>query len=192
MLRFAVALSLTLSTFLSLATALSLAPPAFAFENENLLVAVPKGYKPDYNAKNARGIITEMVPQGESVKAWTEMLTVQIFFRSKPGPEAFKQRIAQGWIKACKGASAHPIAQGQENGYPFAVWMLACPRNAQTGKPEWTWFKAIQGNDSLYVVQKAFKFEPAREQVIAWTKYLKGVSVCDTRLPERHCPAGVK
>jgi len=184
MLRFAVALSL--------AAALSLATPAFAFKNENLLVAVPKDYKPDYHAKSARGIITEMVPQNETVKNWTEMLTVQIFFHVKPGPEAFRQRVAQGWLKSCKGASAHTIAQGQENGYPFAVLMLACPRNAQTGKPEWTWFKAIQGNDSFYVVQKAFKFEPARLQIIEWTRYLKGVKVCDTRGAEHRCPAGVK
>jgi hypothetical protein len=185
-------LRLTIILFLTLLTALSLATPALAFENENLLVAVPKGYKPDYNAKNARGIVTEMVPQNESVKNWTEMVTVQIFFRIKPGPDAFRERIAQGWAKSCKGASAHAIAQGQENGYAFAVWLLACPRNPQTGKPEWTWFKAIQGNDSFYVVQKAFKFEPAREQVVAWTRYLKGVSVCDTRGSEHRCPAGVK
>jgi hypothetical protein len=183
---------LFIAVSLTLFTALSLATPAAAFKNENLLVAVPKGYKPDYNAKSARGIITEMVPQNESVKDWTEMLTVQIFFRIKPGPEAFRQRMAQDLAKACQGASLHPIAQGKENGYPFAVWMQVCPRNAQTGKPEWTWFKAIQGNDSFYVVQKAFKFEPARLQIIEWTRYLKGVTVCDTRGSEHRCPAGVK
>jgi hypothetical protein len=177
---------------LILATALSLATSAVAFENENLLVTVPKGYKSDYHAKNAREIITEMVPQNESAKDWTEMVTVQIFFHSKPGPDAFRERIAQGWIKSCKGGSAHKIAHGKENGYAFAVWMLACPRNPATGKPEWTFFKAIQGNDSFYVVQKAFKFEPAREQVITWTKYLKGVAVCDTRGSEHRCPSGVK
>lgn len=177
---------------LILATALSLAPPAVAFENENLLVAVPKGYKPDYRAKSARGIITEMVLQNESVKDWTEMLTVQVFFRIKPAPEAFRERIARDWAKACKGSRLHPLAQGKENGYPFAVWMLACPRNPTTGKPEWTWFKAIQGNDSFYVVQKAFKFEPARVQIIAWLSYLKSVSVCDTRGTDHRCPAGVK
>jgi len=186
MLRLFIAISLTLLA------ALSLAPPAFAFKNENLLIAMPKGYKPDYNAKNARGLITEMVPQNESVKNWSEMLTVQIFFHSKPGTEAFRERIAQDWAKACKGSSLHPLAQGKENGYPFAVWMLACPRNPKTGMPEWTWFKAIQGNDSFYVVQKAFKFEPARLQIIEWTRYLKGVTVCDTRGTEHRCPAGVK
>jgi hypothetical protein len=184
-------LRITIALSLGLIAALSLAPPALAFENENLLIAVPKGYKPDYRAKNARGIITEMVPQNETVKNWTEMLTVQIFFHSKQAPQAFRERVAQGWVKSCKGGSAHKIAQGLENGYPFAVWMLACPRNAQTGKPEWTWFKAIQGNDSFYVVQKAFKFEPARLQIVEWTRYLKGVKVCDTRGIEHRCPAGV-
>jgi len=181
-----------ITLLLALFAASSFASAAVVFKNENLLVALPKGYKLDYRVKNARGIITEMVPQKESVKNWTELLTVQIFFHIKPGPEAFRQRIAQDWAKACKGASAHTVAQGKENGYPFAVWMLACPRNAQTGKPEWTWFKAIQGNDSFYVVQKAFKFEPSRAQVVEWARYLKRVSVCDTRLPERRCPTGIK
>jgi hypothetical protein len=81
------------------------------------------------------------------------------------------------------------VAQGPENGYPAAVWLLSCPRNRETGKPEITWFKAIQGNDSFYVVQKAFRFEPAKEQVAKWTQYLRGVAVCDSRLAERRCPA---
>jgi hypothetical protein len=136
--RFLIALPLTVIT------ALSLASLALAFENENLLIAMPNGYKPDYRAKNARGIITEMVPH-ESVNDWTEMLAVQIFFRIKLGPDAIRQRMARDRAKACQGASVHTIAQGQENGYPFAVWTLACPRNADTGKPEWTWFKAVPG-----------------------------------------------
>jgi hypothetical protein len=175
----------------TLALTLLMATPAFALENENLLVAVPEGYKPDYSAKTAHSTITEMVPQGQTVQHWTEMVTVQIFYGIKPGPDAFRARVAGNWAKACKGVSAHAIAQGRENGYPFAVWMLVCPRNGQTGKPEWTWFKAIQGNDSLYVVQKAFKFEPARDEIVTWTRYLKGVSVCDTRLAERNCPRGM-
>ncbi len=53
-----------------------------------------------------------------------------------------------------------------------------------------TWFKAIAGNDSFYVVQKAFKFEPSPEQLTQWLGYLNKVSVCDTRLPERQVPGG--
>ena len=61
--------------------------------------------------------------------------------------------------------------------------------NKDTGKPEMTWMKAIQGKDSFYVVQKAFKFEPADDDVAKWMRYLRGVAVCDSRVPERACPA---
>lgn len=51
-----------------------------------------------------------------------------------------------------------------------------------------TWFRAVQGNDSFYLVQKAFKLLPTADQIVHWTRYLQGVSVCDTRLADRPCP----
>ncbi len=68
------------------------------------------------------------------------------------------------------------------NGYTTMTWRMSCPLNRQSGKPEITWFKAIAGHDSFYVVQKAFKFEPAAEKAAEWVAYLNKVSVCDTRL----------
>jgi hypothetical protein len=56
------------------------------------------------------------------------------------------------------------------------------------GSPEITWFKAVQGNDSFYLVQKAFKFEPSKEQITRWMGYLRKVSVCDSRIADRACP----
>jgi hypothetical protein len=72
------------------------------------------------------------------------------------------------------------------------VWSLTCPRNPATGKPEMTWFKALQGNDSFYVVQKAFKFVPDKDQVAKWMGFLRAVAVCDSRLPDRACPQADK
>jgi hypothetical protein len=96
--------------------------------------------------------------------------------------------LQQRWDAACPGASGAEVTSGVENGYPVLVWLLDCPKNPGTGKPEITWFKAIAGNDSFYLVQKAFRFEPTKEQVEHWTKYLKTVAVCDTRIPARACP----
>ena len=53
---------------------------------------------------------------------------------------------------------------------------------------EISWFKAVQGNDSFYLVQKAFRFVPSKAQIARWVGYLKAVHVCDSRLPERACP----
>ena len=134
-------------------------------------------------------LISEMVPVKQSVKNWTEMVTVQVFYGLKATPDQFKARIESGLAAACPKSESHPVAQGEENGYPSMVWLQNCPLNKATGKPEITWFKAIQGNDSFYIVQVAFKAWPSKEQITQWMRYLKDVTVCDTRLPDRACVA---
>jgi len=157
--------------------------------NENLLAALPPGYKIAFRDQNKNLLITEMVPAGETVNDWTEMVTVQVFRGLNAPLDQFMNNIESSWIGACKGADgAQPIARAIENGYPTLVWLLSCPLNPGTGRPELTWFKAIQGNDSFYVVQKAFRFMPAKDQIAKWVGYLKAVRVCDSRLKDRACP----
>jgi hypothetical protein len=70
------------------------------------------------------------------------------------------------WTGSCSNAIAGPPTRAVENGYPIALWMMTCPVNKETGKPETAWFKAIQGHDSFYVVQKAFNFNPWQDQIV--------------------------
>jgi hypothetical protein len=164
------------------------APAAHALENEVLLVAVPKGYKIDYEKKAGNQIMTEMVPQDETVKNWTEMITVQIFLNMRDvTPAQYRARIEGLWGQACTGSEFAKVKEGVERGYPTLTWFQKCPMNNATGKPELTWMKAIQGRDSFYLVQKAYKFEPSAEQKTQWGGYLDSVRVCDTRLPDRPC-----
>ena len=178
---------------LALCVLLLIAVPAFAFEGENLLAALPQGYKVDFQQKKGSAQITEMVPASETVQGWTEMVTVQVFGGMKGvTPDQFRERMVKLWAGSCANAVAGPPTRAVENGYPIAFWMMSCPLNKQTGKPETTWFKAIQGQDSFYVVQKAFKFDPSQDQIVQWTLYLKKVAVCDTRVTARACPAGLR
>ena len=165
-----------------------IAPASAALVNENLLVAVPPGYKIDFQDKKPNSLMNEMVPTAQTVNDWTEMVTVQIFYNMKATPEQFVAKMAAGWTQACPGASSSAIASGPENGYPAGVWLLNCPKNPTTGKPEITWVKAMAGNDSFYVVQKAFKYAPSKDEVVQWMKYLRAIAVCDSRLPDRACP----
>ena len=171
------------------AIALTLAvPSAHALENEVLLVAVPKGYKIGYEKKSGNQIMTEMVPQAETVKDWTEMVTVQIFLNMREvTPSQYRARIETLWGQACDGSEFAKVKEGVERGYPTLTWLQKCPMNNATGKPELTWMKAIQGRDSFYLVQKAYKFEPSAEQRAQWDTYLDSIRVCDTRLPDRPC-----
>ena len=156
--------------------------------NENLLVTMPQGFKIAFQDKKNNMQMSEMVPSNETVNDWTEMVTVQIFFGLKTTPAQFKGTIEKGWVSACAGGRAHPVSDDAENGYPALIWVLSCQRNPKTGKPEVTWFKAVQGNDSFYVVQKAFRFEPAQEQMTKALAYLGTVKVCDSRRADRACP----
>lgn len=169
-----------------------LALPSICFADltdENLLQNLPAGYRVAFQGRQGNMVISEMVPQAETVKNWTEMITTQIFFGLKNvTPEQFQDFMAKSWLAACKDGAVAPVAKGEENGYAFSIWIQSCPLNPATGKPEKTWFKAIKGNDSFYVVQKAFRFDPSDEQVVQWMKYFRSVIVCDSRLPDRACP----
>lgn len=158
-------------------------------KDENLIQNLPAGYKVGFQTKKGNMEITEMIPDPESLQQWTEMLTTQVFHGLRNAtPESFQISMQQGIQVSCPGGMSAPVAKGEENGYPFAVGMIACPMNRSTGKPEFVWFKAIKGNDSFYVVQKAFRFEPSSEEVTRWTRYLASVTVCDTRLVNQKCP----
>jgi hypothetical protein len=167
----------------------SFAAPS-APEGELLLQALPGDYK--VASRQAQGALrmTEMIPSTQELGTWKEMLTIQVFLGGIPNatPEIFLARMGDMWKKSCDNAVVELLHRGQENGYPVAFGMLTCPLNKAVGQPEITGIKAIQGKDSFYVVQKAWRMKPTPEDVKNWTGYLARVRVCDTRIRETGCP----
>lgn len=160
-----------------------------SLENENLLAELPEGFKVDYQAEQGNQTITEMVAEGESVEDWTTMVTVQVYLGdTNTTPEQAQQTLTDSWFNVCENSESYPVADGTENGYDFILWQLYCPLNPSTQKPELTYLKAIQGNDSFYLVQVAFRYEPSDEDITQWIQYLKEVQVCDSRIAEQACP----
>jgi len=158
-------------------------------ENENLLAALPAGFKIGYQAQQGNQSITEMVPENETVEEWTSMLTVQVYLgETNTTPAQAQETLTTSWFNACDNSATYPVADGIENGYNFILWQLHCPLNPATRKVEYTYMKAIRGNDSFYLVQVAFRFEPTEADITQWMNYLRDVQVCDSRIPERACP----
>ncbi|MGI8840697.1 MAG: hypothetical protein ACR2F8_07965 [Caulobacteraceae bacterium] len=146
---------------LAAVTALA-SPPVIAnagsLKDENLVALMPKGFVVGKTENQGSILITEFVPTGETVHDWTQMVTVQIFHNLKRfDPDAFVGAIGKQWSAACEKSTVQKLKSGQENSYPFTLWLMSCPLNGQTGKPENTWVKAIEGNDSLYSVQYALR-----------------------------------
>ncbi len=163
-------------------------PSATGLENENLLAGLPNGFKIGYQAEQGNQTITEMVAEGETVEDWTIMVTVQVYLGEKnTTPQQAQETMTNRWFGACENSETYPVADGVENGYNFVLWMLYCPLNSSTQKVEFTYLKAIQGNDSFYLVQVAFRYKPTEADITQWMNYLREVQVCDSRIPERAC-----
>lgn len=157
--------------------------------SENLIAVVPPGFEMGHEDQSGSFIITEMVRNGETVENWTTLITVEIFLGEKTvTPQQYQQMLTERWFGACENSETYPVADGEENGYPFVLWQLYCPLNGSLQTVEYTYLKAIQGNDSFYLVQVAFRHEPSNDEITQWMQYLKGVQVCDSRLPDRACP----
>jgi len=161
-------------------------------EAENLLTGLPEGFEPGFQASEGVMDMTEFVPVGETVKEWTRLVTIQVFKGEGNAPiQLFAESLQQGWNSACTDASSARLGEGDVNGYPYADWHFVCPLSPHTDKPEAMWLRAVSGNDAFYVVQYAFRAEPTPDREAEARAYLDRVSVCDTRLPERACPAGM-
>lgn len=155
---------------------------------ETLLVSPPDGFKVGWQKKDERLQMVELVPSEESVENWSEMITVQIFFgarRVDPGNALNQVRV--GWTTACPGGNGDISEARMDGGYPVATARMACPLNPKTGKPETAWMKAIAGNDSLYLVQRAVRAAPSTDQDKTATDYLATVRVCDPRRADQFC-----
>ena len=157
--------------------------------DENLLQRLPAGFEVEYQTKRDGLSMVERVPAGQSVNDWSEMVTTQIFHGKPENLDSFFGGLSGRWVGACDGAETTLIREGEENGYPFALWLFSCPLNPSTGKPEMTWMKGVRGNDALYVVQWAFRTEPSEDDIRRSVGYLRSIVVCDSRLPHAACPS---
>jgi hypothetical protein len=168
------------------------AASAAGLRDENVLTPLPSGFKMGFHTAQGPMTMAEYVPAAETVDAWSRMITVQVFHgQGGRNPDAFGDSLGQRWNASCPNATATPVTSGAENGYPFAVWAYECPRNPATGRPESMWLKAVSGADSLYVVQYAGRAPVSPALIKPAMAYLHQVRVCDTRRPDRACPAGM-
>lgn len=158
-------------------------------KDENLLAAMPAGFKVATHQERDRIVFQEWIPANETLADWSEIVTVQIVLgRGDVDGGKYLAGIRQGWLKACPETRPNEIAGGKANGYAIWTLMLQCPRLAATGKPETTLFRSFAGRDSFYSVQRSARAMPDAAQLARMTAYIESVIVCDTRSVEHPCP----
>jgi hypothetical protein len=165
------------------------AAPAPGLDGETLLEAMPKDFILGFQTTNGPMVMQEMVPRGETVDAWSRMITTQIFHNlGNRLPGGMLARLARSMAVACRGTISLDADDGMTNGYPVSTIETRCPRNPQTGKPETTFFRAIGGSDSLYIIQYAFRSVPDPRGIALARAHLDAVTACDTRGTDHPCP----
>jgi hypothetical protein len=143
-----------------------------------MISKIPKGYKVAYQNKSRVGSILEMIPEGESLSQWTEMLTVQVMRNTKGYTLAdFYAGMKELWADLCPCGATNIVERGREQLKPTLFWAHTCPLNKNTGQPENTWFKVVIRGGYVVVVQKAFRFEPSAEAVAYWLDFLRELRV---------------
>ena len=141
----------------------------------NLLVGLPAGFKVAFQDRKNNVQMTEAIPSNETLQELDRDGCDPDLFGRKDTPDQFRSRLEQRWRAVCADGRGDEVTKGAERGYPFAIFVLSCPENPKTGKPEITWFKAVQGNDSFYLVQKAFKYMLSKDQVTQTMRNLGAV-----------------
>jgi hypothetical protein len=166
---------------LALALDLIRAGPAVAqAAGERLQLTVPAGYHQTRDRREGDWTITEWRSASQEERLSREIGRGGAIV----APTAFREAMAQSPFRHC---TIGTIRDGRDNGYPYALWAASCRSTNAAGTLEEVWVKAIRGRDALYVVSKAFAYNPYDRDVTRWVAWLGRVQLCDPGLPDRPC-----
>jgi len=172
-----------------------------------LIFGIPRGWWPAYEKVAPRKYVLEFVPDGQSVKSWHEMITVQGFrdMALNPDftPETFLATTARRMKDLC-GTSTVTVWLGERKVDTFDAHaaILGCanlPSSPSSGvkrrQGEVAYYLAIQGNRDLYVIQRAIRgnaFDRANPPINAdnaseFMREIEPIKLCDHNLTPEQC-----
>ena len=151
------------------------AAPASVNADGRLSTAALPGFVLGYEANDATMDFAEWVPTGETVQAWTRMVTMIRLDNLRVTPQQFNQMMKEGLAKSCPGATVSDEDTADIGGRPAASFRGNCPRNPDTGKPEVLFHLAIAGTNDLHIRQVAFRYMPSANEV-RWAEGMLGAT----------------
>ena len=185
----------------SLAGAVPSAPVLAADDGQNvgehLLLTPPAGWQPVQMQRSEKMTITRLYPPGENEKAWTEIVTVQIYPTNNQSARQFAESLIQFTREACDAIGPSPVTERAVNGYPLAAVSVTCSRGKSSGMGGFVMATVIRGKDAIYAVQRQWRgpafghnqspaFPP--DMLRRWSVFFPTISLCDTRDTRHPCP----
>jgi hypothetical protein len=166
---------------------IALWPALLAFTSVMALPTEDRVIAPDlaswvigYEAHNATQTIREEVPEGESVKDWTRMVTTQRFggLASLTTAENYLGNIARGVERKCPGAVVGAVRSLSMTGRPSVRLTIDCPILAETGKRETFLLEATAGTFDMLVKQVSFRGPHTAADIVWATGFLDALTYC--------------
>ncbi|MBI2819982.1 MAG: sel1 repeat family protein, partial [Acidobacteria bacterium] len=135
---------------------------------------------------------TEMVPKGETVKNWTEMITLGKSLSSSGDDldRIAKARAEQSKKGCTRGHQFEEKERGEIGGLPMFIVVVRCDSAAKRpgedksvqGKPETYVSLTIHGGEHGYTIQKAARrFDLSEATIREWIDFLKTAQVCNSQ-----------
>ena len=140
-----------------------IALPALA--TERLVMAPypgPPAWSQVTNQANAQQWLHEQIPLDQRIDGYRDILTSQGFIGLHRDPSDYLRSLFSLAAGACEAVRTNGPKAQTEGGYPVAYAQLYCSR--QKGQPFGVviFYKAIQGAEGLYVVDRDFRVPPSR------------------------------
>ena len=125
---------------------------------ERLVSPALPGFVTGHSAANAQQSILEQVPRGETVQAWTRMVTTQRFggLARRATAAQYAGNVRDAVPRACPGATLSPLESLRISGRDAVRFQLDCPRSAG-GRPETLIMLAIAGPSDIHIKQVAWR-----------------------------------
>lgn len=144
---------------------LSKAPPAFfttitPIFSQLVMLPIPRGFEPAFTDAKENSYISEFVLAGETVKKWSQMISL-IGYRglaSNPNasPKAVAEMISNGFRVVCP-SSFNSVGPGDQkiDGYNAFITVTSCGTNPIENQSESTLIIVLKGEKDVYVIQWA-------------------------------------
>ncbi len=168
-----------------------------------LNLPLPNDSVPASNESTPRSWSAEFVPLGESLREWTQLVSVQGLPRSKAAGQAVmllegmqRSRAARCDVPPGEVSLLPPGANAPHG--VVAQTFLVCPQVPGTNYAELAVVKAIEGPDWLYLVQRAWRLPAgdaqavlaaAQEPRLAAEAFLASVQLCNPAQDTAACPS---
>jgi hypothetical protein len=178
MVRFALALVLLATAVLPVAAN---SPGPTLPPGENLLSAMPLGWKLSVKSSGSIDRPVEFVTENQSEADWTRLITVETR-RDGTSLSGYERIQANTFLATCPDAQIYPRDPVTVSGLPASRFLVLVKQCVGSTQPESALFLAVQGKDALYVIHLAWRpYPPTGNELQAALAYLATVRVCDTR-----------